>query len=82
MERRTPNAERQTANGERLTVKALEKGAGYRYVEGQPIPNPRKPNPELYGQTLCPRRRLHLRDVHLVRPCGVTHGGPSLCSFS
>jgi hypothetical protein len=40
---RTPNPERQTPNGERLTVKELEKGAGYRYVEWQPVPQtPRK----------------------------------------
>ena len=31
---------RQMPNGERLAVKELEKGAGYRYVEGQLIPQP------------------------------------------
>src|SRR5258708_12914447 len=58
----------------------LEKGSRCRYVGWQATPL--TVSQELHGQALCPRRRFHLSDVHLSRPCGVTRGGPSLSSSS
>ena len=71
MNRRTPNGKRE---------RNLKRGRAIDMYSGNQPPN-RKTCPELYGQTLCPRRRFHLSDVHSVRPCDVTHGGPSLCLF-